>query len=77
MCEIRDQTAFDIFFNCDLVMPMPHLTRFKLWNNNVQSLVLMYGEKLLFSCPFYIEKLKMNWLKLIDFYIVTNLVEAA
>lgn len=47
-------------------------TRFKLWNNNVQSLVLMYG-KLLFSCPFYIEKL---WLKLINFYNVTNLVEA-
>lgn len=54
MCEIHGQIVFNIFQITDnLVMPMPHLTRFKLWNNNVQSLVLMYGKIVIFMSFLY------------------------
>lgn len=48
------QIVYNIFQITDnLVMPMPHLTRFKLWNNNVQSLVLMYGKIVIFMSFLY------------------------
>jgi len=58
-------------------MIMPHLTRFKLRNNNVQSLVLMYWKKCYFHVLFILKVFKKLWLKLIGFYDnVTQLVEA-